>query len=172
MCSPIVSPVVGSLNVAGSAPESHSTPPAIPHWIRPRAIASAMIVAERSPVMQYEDTVCASMPAGSPDSSTISRARFGFPRSGTTTPNANASTRPASTWWRSINPRTAGFASASGPSPAYALPARTNGVRAPATIATRSITALPVDGATTYRCRRGRARFPAEEIEPGCVADR
>ena len=52
MCSPMVSPVVGSLNVAGSAPESHSTPPAIPDWMRPRAIASAITVAVRSPVMQ------------------------------------------------------------------------------------------------------------------------
>ena len=52
MCSPMVRPVVGSLNVAGSAPLSHSTPPAMPALIRPRAIASAMIVAVRRPVMQ------------------------------------------------------------------------------------------------------------------------
>jgi hypothetical protein len=52
MCSPIVSPVVGSLNVAGSAPESHSTPPAIPQPIRPCAIASAITVAVLKPVMQ------------------------------------------------------------------------------------------------------------------------
>jgi len=52
MCSPMVRPVVGSLNVAGSAPLSHSTPPAMPALMRPRAMASAMIVAVRRPVMQ------------------------------------------------------------------------------------------------------------------------
>jgi hypothetical protein len=52
MCSPIERPVVGSRKVAGSAPESHSAPPAIPEPMRPRAMASAMIVVERSPLMQ------------------------------------------------------------------------------------------------------------------------
>ncbi len=52
MCWPMVRPVVGSRNVAGSAPLSHSTPPAIPALMRPRPMASAMTVAVRSPVMQ------------------------------------------------------------------------------------------------------------------------
>ncbi|HUL91203.1 MAG TPA: hypothetical protein VLV56_02545 [Burkholderiales bacterium] len=34
MCSPIERPVVGSRNVAGSAPLSHSTPPAMPARLR------------------------------------------------------------------------------------------------------------------------------------------
>ena len=79
------------------------------------------------------------MPAGSPVSSTISRARLGLPGSGTTTPKAIASISVASTRCRSSNPPTACFASASGPRDANALPARTKGVRAPATIATRCI---------------------------------
>src|SRR5215471_8710587 len=83
------------------------------------------------------------MLAGRPPSSTISRARLGLPRSGTTAPKAIASMRRASTAWRSSSPFTACFASSRGPRAANALPARTNGVRAPATIATRSIVSLP-----------------------------
>ena len=40
----------------------------------------------RNPVMQYEEIVCASIVFGSPVSKTASRARFGFPGSGTTAP--------------------------------------------------------------------------------------
>ena len=52
VCSPMERPVLGSLNVLGSDPLSHSTPPAMPALIRPSEIASAMIVVVRKPVMQ------------------------------------------------------------------------------------------------------------------------
>src|SRR5262245_37480739 len=98
------------------------------------------------------------MPAGSPASSTISRARLGLPRSGTTTPKAIASTRRASTAWRSRRPSTACFASARGPRLANALPERTNGVRVPAMIATRSIRVPPAS--------LGRAGLGASRRDP------
>ena len=44
--------MLGSLNVLGSDPLSHSTPPAMPAVILPSDIASAMMVAVRRPVMQ------------------------------------------------------------------------------------------------------------------------
>jgi hypothetical protein len=108
----------------------------MPALIRPVAMASAMMVAVRKPVMQYEETVCASIWGGKPASKTISRARLGLPRSGTTAPKAMASIPSGLTLWRSSSPRTAWFASAAGPTEANVLPALTKGVRAPATMAT------------------------------------
>src|SRR5262245_10744575 len=111
------------------------------------------------------------MPAGRLDSSTISRARLGFPRSGTTTPNAIASIREASTLCRSMSPSTACFASASGPSAANDLPAFTNGVRVPATIATLSITSSPAPPVVVSRTGPGlaepiRLQIPDLVVEP------
>src|SRR5258706_2587692 len=62
--------------------------------------------------------------------------RLGLPFSGTTTPKAIASIPAASTRCRPSSPPTACFARARGPRGAKAFPAFTNGVRAPATIAT------------------------------------
>src|SRR5262245_27182226 len=108
------------------------------------------------------------MPAGSPPSSTISRARLGLPRSGTTTPKASASTRRTSTVWRSIRPCTACFASSKGPRLANALPARTKGVRAPATIATRST--FTFSGIRTLQLRNPPCRaLLFEQFQPGLV---
>src|SRR5262245_59251384 len=135
-CWPIERPVLGSLKVLGSDPLSHSTPPAIPALIRPAAMASAMMVVVRKPVMQYEETVCASIWGGKPSSKTISRARLGLPRSGTTAPKAMASIPSGWKLWRSRSPRTAWFPSAAGLRDANAFPDFTKGVRAPATMAT------------------------------------
>ena len=43
---------MGSRKVSGEEWESESTPPATPTSMRPRAIASAMTVTVRNPVMQ------------------------------------------------------------------------------------------------------------------------
>src|SRR5262245_55670842 len=57
-----------------------------------------------------------------------------------------ASIPKGSTWWRSSRPLTACFARARGPREANAFPALTNGVRAPATIATLCSLTEPLPG--------------------------
>src|SRR3989442_6915209 len=103
------------------------------------------------------------MAAGRPASNTISRARLGLPRSGTTVPNAIAWMQRGSTLWRSTRPRTACVARASGPSLENAWPALTKGVRAPATMATLGVL-------MDYRLDRiGGMEYDARHITNGQV---
>src|SRR5882724_8913402 len=81
-------------------------------------------------------TVCASIRGGKPASRRFPVQDSACRAQETTAPKAMASIRSGVTLWRSRRPRTACFASAKGLRDANAFPDFTNGVRAPATMAT------------------------------------